>query len=378
MTSAPPGHASSWVTNAEAALEGRGTSPGITLLTGRRPPLLDGEGSDALTAPLFAGFLWAAAFFLEAQSGQTAQVALLLRWLALGLSVRALRLVWRLLLRVKLWVDAPRYALAIADEGLLLRTPTFDIPLAKVDVVSAVEQGDWRTRSGRRFHQVYLVTKPSTGRLFVALPPVLDDTPGLLAERLMRWCEPPSAEPPAFPPPDALPSKVYEEAARGEPAAGVIALAHGNAWLERGPYFTVLLGVTLLERWLHLGQEARVSLGLAPVALIATCILLVPVIWHRVTLRLLSPRRGLSLVLTPAEMLLRTGSGIHRVAWREIKRVTIESRRSWAILSGTQHRRNVLIERREEPEVRYDEIFLGAPAEVVTSLLDAYRRGLLP
>lgn len=368
----------SWIASAEAALEGRGTFPGITLLPGRRPPLLDGEGSDALVAPLMAGFLWTAVVFLETQSGQTAPVALLLRWLALGLSVRALRLVWRLLLRVKLWMDAPQYGLAIADEGLLLRTPNFDIPLAKVDVVSAVEQGDWRTRSGRRFHQVYLVTKPSTGRLYVALPPVLDETPGLLAERLMRWCGPPSAEPPTFPPPEALPSKIYEGAARGETPAGTIALAHGNGWLERGPYFTVLLGVTLLERWLHLGQEARVSLGVAPAALIATCLLVVPLIWHRVTLRLLAPRRGLSLVLTPAEILLRTGSGIHRVAWREIKRVTIESHRSWAILSGTQHRRNVLIERREEPEVRYDEIFLGAPAEVVTSLLDGYRRGLLP
>lgn len=378
MSSSPPDEGQSWVARAEAALDGRGASPGITLLTGRRPPLLDGEGSDALVAPLIAGFLWTAAIFLEAQSGQTAPVALLLRWLALGLSVRAFRLVWRLLLRLKLWVDAPRYGLAIADEGLLLRTPTFDVPLSKPDVVNAVEQGDWRTRSGRRFHQVYLVTKPTTGRLFVALPPVLDETPGLLAERLMRWCAPPSAEPPTFPPPDALPSKVYEEAAGGGTAPGVIALPHGTGWLERGPYFTVLLGVTLLERWLHLGQEARVSLGLAPVALIATCIAVVPLAWHRITLRLLAPRRGLSLVLTPAEMLLRTGSGIHRVAWREIKRVTIESRRSWAILSGTQHRRNVLIERREEPEVRYDEIFLGAPAEVVTSLIDAYRRGLLP
>ncbi len=368
----------SWVERAEAALDGRGHEPELTLLLGQRPPVLDGEGSDAMLAPWLAGFLWAAAIFREAQSGQTDPLALLLRWLALGLSVRALRLTWRLLLRVKLWIEAPRYRLAISDGGLLLRTPQVDIPVAKTDVVEAREQGDWRTRSGRRFHDVYVVTRPETGRVAVTLPPVLDETPGLLAERLMRWCGPPSAEPPTYPAPDPLPSKLYDAVAAGESVPGVIALHHGSRWLERGPYFTFLLGLVLLERWLALGQELRLKLGVAPVALIVTCVVIVPALWTWTTRRMLAPRRGLSLVLTPSELMLRTGSGIHRVGWASLKRVSIEGRRSWSILTGNQMQRSLLLVRQNDPEIRYDEVFLGAPAEVVAGLIEGYRRGRLP
>lgn len=372
--------ADSWVTRAEAALDGRRADPDVTLVSPQRPALLDGDGGEALIAPLLAGFLWAAAIFRELQSGQTDPLALLLRWLALGLSVRAARLLWQLGTRFKLWLQAPRYGMAITDEGFLLRMPTLDLPVAKGDVIDVREQGDWRTRSGRRFHHVYVATRPSSGRILVTVPPVLDDNPGLLAERLMRWLGPPPTldQEHVFPAPDPLPSKLYEAAAAGEAPSGVIALRHGSAWVERGPYFTVLLGLTLLERWLSLDAALRTRLGPAPLALIVTCTLIVPFAWWRMTRRHLAPRRGLSLVLTPAEMLLRTPSGIHRVPWKSLQRVSIEAKRAWSILSGNRIQRSLLIERHNEPQIRYDEVFLGMPAEAVAAIVDAYRRGRLP
>lgn len=378
MTDRDAREAGSWVARAEATLDGRDTDASVTLLSGQRPPVLDGEGSDALIASWIAGFLWAAAIFRETQSGQSDPIALLLRWLALGLSVRALRLTYRLIARMKLWFDAPRYKLAITDDGLLLRTPTLDLPLARTDVVDVREEGDWRNRSGRRFHHVYLATRPETGRVLVSLPPVLDETPGLLAERLMRWLGPPNVDAPNFPEADPLPSKLYEAVASGETRPGVIAIAHGKRWLERGPYFTVLLGLVLLERWLQLDPVVRMRLGVAAQGLIVACVLVVPFAWYISTRRMLAPRRGLSLVFTPSELLLRTGSGIHRVPWHSLKRITVETRRSWSLLTGNQQQRGLLIERQNDPEIRYDEVFLGMPAEAVAGLAEAYRRGRLP
>jgi hypothetical protein len=69
---------------------------------------------------------------------------------------------------------------------------------------------------------------------------------------------------------------------------------------------------------------------------------------------------------------------IHRVPWRSLKRVSVESKRSWSLLSGNQQRRALLIERTGDAEIRYEEVFLGLPAEAVAGLADAYRRGRLP
>jgi len=40
--------------------------------------------------------------------------------------------------------------------------------------------------------------------------------------------------------------------------------------------------------------------------------------------------------------------------------------------------KTLVLKRKDEPPIRYDEAFLGVPAEVAQALLDAYRTGALP
>ena len=111
-----------------------------------------------------------------------------------------------------MWREAQRYKLALADDGLLLRTPEADFAVAKEDVLDVREHGAWGERSGRRWADVYIVTRPSSGRTHLALPPVFTLTPGVLAERLMRWRG--AIEVPGSgarePEPAALPSKIFD------------------------------------------------------------------------------------------------------------------------------------------------------------------------
>src|SRR5690348_8266203 len=80
-----------WITRAEAALSGADDSD-IELLDAGRPPVLDAFGRRALLAPLLACFFWSAAVFVEQLRGPLDSVGLLLRLLALAVSVRSVLL----------------------------------------------------------------------------------------------------------------------------------------------------------------------------------------------------------------------------------------------------------------------------------------------
>jgi hypothetical protein len=92
----------------------------------------------------------------------------------------------------------------------------------------------------------------------------------------------------------------------------------------------------------------------------------------------LAPRKGIALVLTPAEMLMRTRAGVHRVGWDEVARLEITSRTAWSVLEGPKPQRALVVHRKESDTITYVEEFLGAPAEVVVALCDGYRKGVLP
>jgi hypothetical protein len=384
----------SFVERAEEALRTGQASGEVRVIRAGPPPVLDAVGRRALTAPLLAGFMWAAVVFRatldQAPSVGLDPLGLIFRLLALALTARTVILCVQLWPRVRAWLDKSRYALVLTDDGLLLRTPVADFPVAKEDIIDIQEHGAWGDHSGRRWAFVYVITRPDSGRAYLALPPLFEATPGVLAERLMRWRG-------ARPAPredredalesDTLPSKLFDRAAAGESLPGSVVIRHGSAYLRRGPYATVLLGLAVLTDWATLPPEARVGGTMLAPGVMGFSLLLVPAIWFLMMKRDLEPRKGLALVLTPSEMLMRTRAGVHRVAWKEVLKLEITSRTGWSVLLGSHPQRTLLIRRKpsktaagaeEDNTISYVEEFLGAPAEVVVSLCDGYRKGILP
>ena len=370
--------ASHWIPEAEAALDHRGDTPSVEVVQTSPLPLLQGSGARAASTPFFAAFVWAAAIFQEQLAGQPlAPLALLLRFLGLALVVRTVLGLRLLLHRVLLRRQRDRYGLALSPEGLLVRTPDGDVAVPKRDVLAIREQDALRQRSDR-YAPVYVVTRPGSGRTHVALPPIFDHSPRALAERLMRWLGP--VEIPAdFEPqaPSRMPSKIYDAAARGEFGPGVVALRHGSSWLRRAPYATVLLGIAIAEGFLRMDDAARQTVGPVAAGLVFFSLLLVPLGWMLVTRFDIAPRKGLSIVLTPGEAIMRTRAGVHVVAFRRLRRATVRVKRSWSLLRGPFENRFLVLARDGDDDISYAESFLGEPAEVVASLCSAYRKGQL-
>lgn len=354
------------------------SSDDVVVLRGRWPPVLDGDGMRALLVPLLATLTWTAGAFREIVSGTSVDpLALLLHLLALVLTLRASLLGAELVRRLRIALRAHRGVLVLVPEGLYLRQGAREMVLPRGDVVAVVERGRWQHRTGvRRWSEVHVLANDLERRIEIA--PIFDHGPGVLAERLMRWAGPPAyVEHPRFPPPAPLASKIYDEAARGVSGPGTLVVRHGAGWIRRGPYASALLGIVLLEGWLRL--EPSVRSELAPIAAFSSLLAFgVPYAWWRWTIREVSVRRGVALVMTPAELMLRTRAGVHRVPWPRLQRVRIEARRGVSVVDGVHESKTLVIERRDEPPIRYDEAFLGLPAEVVQALLDAYRTGTLP
>lgn len=385
----------SFVERAEEALKTGQASGDVRVIAAGAPPILDALGRRALTAPLLAGFLWAAVvYWATVHPGPRLgldPIGLLLRLIALALTARTIILCAQLWPRIRAWLDKSRYALVLTDDGLLLRTPVADYPVAKDDIIDIQEHGAWGEHSGRRWAHVYLITRPDSGRYYLALPPLFEATPGVLAERLMRWRgarpEPRERErdDDDDSTPETLPSKLFDRAAAGESLPGSVVIRHGSAYLRRGPYATVLLGLAVLTDWAMLPPEARVGGNMLAPAVMGFSLLAVPALWFTAMKRDLKPRKGIALVLTPDEMLMRTRAGVHRVVWREVTKLEITSRRAWSVLLGTHPQRTLVIRRRasktgssEDNTISYVEEFLGEPAEVVVALCEGYRKGVLP
>lgn len=367
-----------WIPTAEAALADPAKVTDVDVIRSTPPPVLEGAGARAITVPLFAAFVWAAALFQEQLSGQPLDpLALLLRFLAFSLTIRTLLAACMLWSRLQLRRKAHRFALAITKEGVLLRSPKGDVAVPREDVLAIRERDALQQRSDR-FAPVYLVTAPGSGRTHVSLPPVLDRSPRALAERLMRWLGPMPARPEYVPPaPSALPSKIYDNAARGVAGPDVLALRHGATWLRRAPYATVLLGVAIAEGFARMDGASRDAMGLVAPGLMFFSLLLVPLTWMLMVRFDMAPRKGLSLVMTPAEAIMRTRSGVHVVTFRKLKRAVVRTKRSWSLLRGPHEVRSLVFEREGADDISYAESFLGEPAEVIADLCDAYQKGRL-
>lgn len=401
---------SDWIQRADEALAGR-AAEGIDVLSGQKPPILDADGSRAVLAPVLAAFFWAGAIFREGLAGQPLDpLALLLRLLALALTARTCLLGVRLGRRARTWLRSNRYRLALAAEGLVLRTPRGDVAVPREDVLGVVEEGAWAERSGRRWADVCVVTRPQTGRLFVALPPVFLATPGILAERLMRWrgtaprraadtavgetaptnssSDAPVADAipdvatgaesrasvrgtPAVPP---LVGKLWEEIAAGARPPAIAVVPHGAGWLRRGPYATVLLGVAVLDGFVRLDPTARAAIGTVAPIVIALCLIVAPVMWIVLMRRAAAAQRGIAMVLTPSDLLARTRAGVERIPWSHVARTEITSRTVWSIVRGAERASTLVVHRKNEHALAFPEAFLGVPADVAHWLCDAYRK----
>ena len=370
---------SGWIDRARTLADGAATpGKGEEVLLGRLPPILEGDGVRGLLAPMVAAIAWAGAAFREMVTGPVDPLALLMRLLAIGLTVRALLLFASLLGRLSLALRARRARLVLTPDGLYARLPSGEHAMARPEILAATERGSWQQRSGRRFAPVYVVGS-SEAPLFIALPPIFEDTPGILAERIMRWLGPKEGpEDPAFPEPKGLASKTYDEAAQGIREPGVIVVKHGDRWLRRGPYASLLLAVAVVDGWFRAADDLHEAFGPWMVALAVAFAVVVPAGWTAFMRREIAPRRGLAMVITPAELLLRTRAGVLRTRWQRLLRSTIDEKNAWSVLEGFHRSRSLVLKRREDDPIRYEEAFLGVPAEVAQVLLDAYRRGVLP
>lgn len=343
------------------------------------PPVFDATGVRAATAPLLAAFLWSAVVLRDTQAHSPLDpLSLLLRLLALALTVRALVLSATLLRRLRVRMSLPRYGLVLTPAGLLYRSPQGDVVLPRQDVVEVREHGQWRQRAGRRWADVYVIAHPRSGRLYLTLPPVFERTPGVLAERLMRWLGPPAERDAAsFPDPAALASKLWESVAAGERPSDVAVVERSSAWLRRGPYTSLLLGIAMLDGLLRLPASLRAALLAGPAVWLLVATVAVPVIWVLLTRRGMARGGPLALLLTPAELLLRTRRGILRLRWPEIKALAIETRGAWSILQGAYESRTVVIRHQDGEHNRIAEAVIAVPAEVLVGLAEGYRKGAL-
>jgi hypothetical protein len=105
---------------------------------------------------------------------------------------------------------------------------------------------------------------------------------------------------------------------------------------------------------------------------------LVPVLWLVMSRRQLAARKGIAMLLTPAELLWRARGGVQRLRWAELGRPQIESRTGWSVLQGPHETRTLVLTQKNGDTVRYAEASLATPAEVVAALCEAYRKGSLP
>ncbi|MCB9620877.1 MAG: hypothetical protein H6724_15670 [Sandaracinus sp.] len=366
---------SEWVARARRALDGA-DEPDVDVVAVQKPVRIDRPVALGLFSLVAGVALFAAGIWREVHAQTPFDfVALGLRFLGIAAFVRGVLGALPLGTRLALASRTRRYGLALADEGLLFREPGGEHAIAREHVAGAVEPGEWGSRANfRRFSPVYLLVEPdAAGHALIELPPIFDDNPGVLAEHLTRW-RGPTAVVEALPPADRLASKVYDDAAHGRSAPGVAVLRHGRTWLRRGPYAALLFGAVFAEAVARLPSD--VSLGILPAAALGVCVL-IPLTWIVLSWRHVGPRRGLALVLTAHEALMRTRGGVLRARWTDVPSMAVEKAAGWSLLDGWSETRKLRFDRVENTPIRYDEAFLGVPADVALALAEAYRKGAL-
>ena len=338
---------------------------------GRTPPLWPGEGWRGLAYPVLAVVLVAAALHREGDlSAPLDPIAVGLRALAAAFALRGLPALLELGRRVRLTLGAAQHRLRLTEDELRWESPSETRAVARADVV-AVHAG----AGSRQTDRVWIIHRPDAqGRALLGLPPIFGDA-RTLATDLRTWRGEPPEPAAEVPAPARRGSQVYDAAAQGRLPAGTAVIRHGAGWLRRIPFAAVLAASVFLDGALRTPKLQLGYLGLLPWAGVLVC-MAIPIGWLVVAAMHVRPRRGLALVATPAEVLMRTRHGIVRASWPHLDAIEIASEPALTVLEGWTRRRRLVLRRDgDRHPVRYDEAFLGVPADAAAALLEGYRSG---
>jgi hypothetical protein len=124
--------------------------------------------------------------------------------------------------------------------------------------------------------------------------------------------------------------------------------------------------------------SAKIQYGLLTMEIFALGLFAIVARWVWMERRDIAPQKGLSMVLTPAELLIRVRGGILRTRWPELASASVAEKRAWSVLEGTHEARKLVISRRGASPSTYEEPYLGLPVEVAQILVEAYAAGRLP
>lgn len=227
------------------------------------------------------------------------------------------------------------------------------------------------------------VRSPMTRLVFGASIPA-----SAVARRVVRYVretEPPAPDhSPEVESPSRDPKATFEQALRGE-RAGVSVVGVSYEWLRRIPFAApafvlVFFGSLVLDLVVAPAADGSADWGAitfepTTLALLAVCALL-PIGYLAIGFAKVRAMGGAALVATPAELLLRTRSGMHRAPWNDILVLDLESRRAFTMLGGSSLERALVLERASGAPIRLDESLHEGPIEVVVAMLEAYSDGV--
>lgn len=369
----------SWIDKARVALDGKHDAD-VEVVGKRRPPVFDIDGVQAVTAPLVAACAWLGAIFRESVIGHPLDFwALLLRLFGLALTIRAVLLGWSLYNRIRAWLNTEKYGLALTREGLLLRTPGGDKALSREQIIGIRECSRQSGRTGHRWRDLYLVTRPETGSLYVAVGPFFDASSSILAARLTRWLGPVTPQASSgYPNPNQPADMLFKQVRAGQRPQGVLAIPFGRAWIKRAPYASVLLGFAVLDGFIRFEPLAGTTIAPTVPLAIAICLIAVPLVWLIMVRRQLGPITRAALLMTPAALLISIRAQIEQISWSQYLRAEIVTKNVWSMLEGTYESRSIVCSDDQGFTVTISEAYLGIPAEVIVAAAEAYQQQILP
>ncbi len=153
---------------------------------------------------------------------------------------------------------------------------------------------------------------------------------------------------------------------------GALALPAGRTWWLSGPYAGLVFAVLLA---VHAGLvpllRTSLTLALIPVA----CGPLAAWWWRGRGVR--RARRGVALLLTPDQLIVRDAVGARSAAWSEVQAVREDSRPTWDMLRGARRAPLLLISRRGSQPLVLGEDELGVPVAHALAAVERYRAAVV-
>jgi hypothetical protein len=368
----------SWDTPLRRAIRGSAQA-GVETLRGARPSLFNAQTAAALTSVILAAFMCLAARFRsELAAGQLDLIASVLRAAALAFVVRAVIDGVRALQVIVEDRTASTASLALAADGLCLRLGDQEesVPRAQVLGISAPEALPSRTLPVRP-EPILVSLMPVAGRPRVlTLPPYFAQTTEIALARLTRWSGASTASvqgknDPEEPDGNEAPDAHYERAAGGQLERGDVVIPEGSGYLLRAPY-SALLGLAFA---LDVFFSAGTSRALIATPVLAACLLslLVLAAWFVWIARRRQSRRGIGMLFTRAELLLRGPHGVVAVPWAQLLSTELKLTARWSPFVGTYAARMLILTTNTGERMLFDRSFLGVPLEAIEVLCRHYR-----